>query len=86
LDEQTRELIAIGASVSGHCQPCLAYHISKARELGVGEGDIGTAIEIGFMVEKGASTAMRNYVGALLNKNQSQKAACCSTGNSECRS
>jgi len=33
MDEKTKELIAIGASVGAHCQPCLAWH-EKARELG----------------------------------------------------
>jgi AhpD family alkylhydroperoxidase len=35
MDERTRELIAIGASVGAHCQPCLTYHVEKARELGM---------------------------------------------------
>ena len=29
LDERTKELIAIGASVCAHCQPCLTYHVNK---------------------------------------------------------
>ena len=33
MDEKTKELIAIGASVSAHCQPCLTYHVAKAKEL-----------------------------------------------------
>jgi AhpD family alkylhydroperoxidase len=37
MDEKVKELIAIGASVSAHCQPCLTYHVGKARELGVSE-------------------------------------------------
>ena len=27
MDERTKELIAIGASVGAHCQPCLTYHV-----------------------------------------------------------
>ena len=84
MDERTKELIAIGASVSGHCQPCLAYHLGKARELGVGEEDIQAAIEVGYMVGKGASTAMRRYVAVVFNQAQSQGAPCCSGSNSEC--
>jgi len=72
LEERTKELIAIGASVSAHCQPCLEYHVSKARELGINEKCIKTAIEIGFMVEKGAGSAMRNFVNEILKDNNTQ--------------
>jgi len=84
MDGRTKELIAIGASVSGHCQPCLAYHLGKARELGVGEEDIRASIEVGHMVEKGASAAMRRYVALVFNQAQSQSVPCCSGSNSEC--
>jgi AhpD family alkylhydroperoxidase len=67
-DERTKELIAIGASISAHCQPCLEYHMAKARELGINEKCIRTAIEIGFMVENGASNAMHNFVDELMSR------------------
>ena len=61
MDEKTKELIAIGASVSGHCQPCLSYHVNKAKELGIDEAEIREAIAVGQMVEKGALSAMRKF-------------------------
>ena len=61
MDERTKELIAIGASVGVHCQPCLTWHVDKARELGVDDEDIRTAIETGHMVEKGSRSAMRTF-------------------------
>ena len=72
MDAQTKELIAIGASVSSHCQPCLLYHLGKARELGASEDDIQAAIEVGYMVEKGASAAMKKYIGSVLNQGPSR--------------
>jgi AhpD family alkylhydroperoxidase len=84
MDARTTELVAIGASVSAHCQPCLAYHMRKCRELGVGEEDIRAAIDVGHMMEKGASTAMREYVGLVFSQAQSQRGACCSDSKSEC--
>jgi AhpD family alkylhydroperoxidase len=84
MDERTKELIAIGASVSAHCQPCLFFHLNKAWELGIGEDEIREAIEVGYMVERGASTAMRKYAGQLLTPAQSQGDACCSGSTSEC--
>lgn len=62
MDERTKELIAIGASVSAHCQPCVTYHVETARELGLGEEDIRAAVAVGQQVEKGAGAAMREFV------------------------
>ena len=84
MDERTKELIAIGVSIGAHCQPCMALHLGKARELGIDEEDIREAIEIGYMVERSASTAMRKYVGLVFDRAQSQGGACCSGSNSEC--
>lgn len=61
MNASMKELIAIGASVSAHCQPCLEYHIGKATELGIDKEEIRQAIEIGHMVEKGAMSAMKKF-------------------------
>lgn len=82
MDERTKELVAIGALVSGHCQPCLAFHLSKTRELGAEEKDVREAIEVAYMVEKGASVAMKKYAGQVLN--QAQEVISCSSGSSTC--
>lgn len=58
LDTNFRELIAIGASVSANCHPCVKYHVGKARELKVDEAEIQQAIEVGKMVRKGAADQM----------------------------
>lgn len=67
MDERTKELIAIGASVGAHCQPCLTYHVEKARELGINDEEIRSAIETGHMVEKGAMSAMRKFSANILD-------------------
>ena len=84
MDERTKELIAIGVSIGTHCQPCLAYHLGKARELGVREEDIQAAIDVSYMVEKGASTAMKKYVNEILKQDKTQSTPCCSDSNSKC--
>ncbi len=61
MDNKTSELIAIGASVTAHCQPCLTYHIGKARELGIDEQEIREAVAVGQKVEKGSMSAMRDF-------------------------
>ncbi len=67
MDEKTKELIAIGASVGAHCQDCLKYHVAKAKDLGVQESDIADAIEVGHMVEKGAASIMRKFSKSLMS-------------------
>lgn len=88
MDERTKELIAIGASVGAHCQPCLTYHVEKARDMGISEEEIRAAIDTGHMVEKGAMSAMRKFSAEVLappptasygctTENSSPTKACC---------
>ena len=84
MNEQTVELISIGASVAAHCQPCLSYHLDKARKLGVAELDIQKAIETGYMVEQGASAAMRKFVNQTFAPDESQDGPCCPGSSSKC--
>jgi AhpD family alkylhydroperoxidase len=46
LDEKTKELIAMGASFTAHCHPCLEYHSKKALEFGSDAEEIAEAIEV----------------------------------------
>lgn len=66
LDDKTKELIAIGASISAHCQPCLTYHVAKAKELGIEPGLIKDAIDTGYRVQQGAAVAMREFTHRVL--------------------
>jgi len=84
MDDKTKELIAIGASVGAHCQPCLVYHLGRARELGISEEMIRDAIEIGFMVEKGAGNAMRKQTAEIAKQPQTRNEPCCPGGDSTC--
>ncbi|MBI4307007.1 MAG: sigma-70 family RNA polymerase sigma factor [Chloroflexi bacterium] len=61
LDERTAYLIAVGASVTANCQPCLERNVGKARELGAEEQEIAEAIGIGKLVRKGAAEKMDNF-------------------------
>ncbi len=64
MDVKTKELIAIGASVTANCQPCLKYHVGKAREFGADEQDIAEAIHLGQLVRKGAAGKMDRFISA----------------------
>ena len=64
-DVRMEELIAIGASITANCKPCLKYHVSKAKENGAREQEIARAIEVGMMVRKGATTQMDELISAV---------------------
>ena len=66
LDDKIKELIAIGASISANCHPCIKYHSAKARELKIDEAEIRQAIEVGKMVRKGAAAQMDKLLEELL--------------------
>lgn len=51
LDEKFKELIAVGASITAHCQSCLEYHSMKALEFGSDTEEIAEAVEVGKRVQ-----------------------------------
>lgn len=84
LDEKTMRLIAVGASITANCQPCLQINVTKARERGIGEGEIAEAIKIGKMVRQGAASKMDNFAISLKTIVPSSEAA--RVGECECGS
>ena len=66
MDEQTKELVAIGASVAANCYPCMKYHLAKCDELGVTRAEVRAAAEVGKMVNRGAASNTRKFVDELL--------------------
>ena len=80
MDEKTKELIAVGTSVGAHCQPCLTYHVAKAKEMGIAEDEIREAIAVGHMVEKGAMAAMKQFSAGIFAANPAPAAECCAGG------
>ncbi len=65
IDDRIKELIAVGASVTANCQPCLEYHSGKAKEFGAEAGEITAAIEVGKQVRKGAASKMDAFAAGL---------------------
>ena len=68
MDNRTQELIAIGASIAANCQPCLEYHLDKARENGAEEEEINEAIAVGRIVRKGAAGKMDRFISTVLQE------------------
>ena len=65
MDIRVKELIAIGASITANCQPCLEYHVAKAREDGAEEEEIKEAIAVGKIVRKGAAGKTDQYASKM---------------------
>ena len=66
MDEQIKELIAVGASVTANCQPCLKYHVGEAQKQGASQPDINEAIEVGQMVKKGAMRKFNEFIPTVI--------------------
>jgi len=62
MDVKVKELIAIGASVTANCKPCIEYHVAKAKENGATDEEVIEAIEIGKMVRKGSASQMDKFI------------------------
>lgn len=61
LDEKTRELIAVGASFTAHCEPCLTSHVKKAAAAGACEAAIREALEVAREARTGAAVVMDRF-------------------------
>ncbi|MHB8896900.1 MAG: carboxymuconolactone decarboxylase family protein [Candidatus Geothermincolia bacterium] len=65
IDTRTIELIAIGASITAGCQPCLRYHVGKAKDTGATDGEIADAIAVGQKVRGGGAKEMDKFAEQL---------------------
>jgi AhpD family alkylhydroperoxidase len=54
LSAQVKELIALGISVTVRCEPCMDYHIAKARQKGASDAELLEAMTVGFEMGAGA--------------------------------
>ena len=65
LDDRTLRLIAVGASITANCQPCLQTNIKKALENGADAQEIIEAVEVGKAVRRGAASKMDQFAVSL---------------------
>ena len=68
MDEQTKELVAMGAAAAANCHPCMDYHLAKCDELGVDREEVVAAVKVGLMVNRGAEKAIRKKTRELLGE------------------
>lgn len=66
ITEQVRELIALGAAIGASCEPCLKYHATKAREIGVTDAQMREAIAVGRMVKEASAKNIHGLAEKLI--------------------
>jgi AhpD family alkylhydroperoxidase len=64
LSDKIVELIAVGASITANCQPCLQKHGDQALRCGATPAEVAAAIEVGNRVRKGSTAKMASYSSA----------------------
>jgi AhpD family alkylhydroperoxidase len=81
LNEKTKELVAVGASVIANCQPCLHVHVEKALGAGASPAEVAAAIEVGNRVRKGAAAKMEAFSSRVLDAGPPPSAEVVLSGN-----
>lgn len=80
MDVKTKEMIAIGASVTANCIPCIRYHFNKGREVGLSDGEIKVAIQVGKSVRTGAAQKWDEEVSSLFSSSPERQKVSCGCG------
>ncbi len=80
---QVAELVAIGAAIASHCEPCFKYHYDQARKLGVSDLDMRYAVDLAQKVKDTPARAMLNlaerYLGPATQETKAAASSCCVT-------
>ncbi len=80
MNDKLKELVAVGASITANCQPCLQYHTDRALEAGADPQEVAEAIEVGKTVRRGAAGKMNEFITgftATLSAAADPKSPCC---------
>jgi AhpD family alkylhydroperoxidase len=76
MEDKIKLLIAVGASVTANCQPCLKTAITQTQLAGVDKKEIVEAIAIGRVVRKGAFAKMDKFASSLIGKDLGSSDEC----------
>ncbi len=69
MNAKTKELVGIAAAIAGHYQRCFAYHYNEAKELGVGDKDIGETIALARSIRQAGDDFMDKFAERKTSKN-----------------
>jgi AhpD family alkylhydroperoxidase len=62
MDEKTREIIGVAASIAGHCHPCFKYHFKQAKILNISIRDLEETIEFAKSISEAGNKGMHEWV------------------------
>ena len=82
LDPRTASLIAVGASVSANCQPCLEINAGRALKYGAARHEIAEAIEVGRRVRAGAASKLDEFATGSIGSGSGPSFPACGCGSS----
>jgi AhpD family alkylhydroperoxidase len=68
LDTKSKELIALGISVSGHCDECIAYHTRASIAAGATKEEVVEALGVAVLMGGGPSFAYSTHALAAMEQ------------------
>ena len=68
MDEQLRELVAMGAAAAANCHPCMDFHLAQCDKLAIDRDEVAEAVKVGLMVRRGAEKSIRNKARELFGE------------------
>ncbi|MBI2528666.1 MAG: carboxymuconolactone decarboxylase family protein [Candidatus Rokubacteria bacterium] len=74
LSEVHQELVAVGAAIAANCEPCLAYHVQKAREAGITNDQLQAAVAVAQQVKETPARLMIARANRLLGQGEDRPA------------
>jgi AhpD family alkylhydroperoxidase len=83
MEDKTKLLIAVGASVTANCQACLKTAVSQAQAIEIEKKELLEAIAIGRLVRKGAMGKMDKFASSLTGKDVSSSEDDCPFGSTK---
>ncbi len=66
MDEKTRLLISLGASVAANCVPCFEHFLGRTQAVGLTSEEILDAVEIADQVKNGARITIRSTIRSMI--------------------
>ena len=83
MENKTKLLIAVGASITANCQACLKTAVTQAQLARADKKEILEAIAIGRVVRKGAFGKMDQFASTLTGKDFESSSDECPFGSTE---
>ncbi|MEW6262463.1 MAG: carboxymuconolactone decarboxylase family protein [Thermodesulfobacteriota bacterium] len=74
MEEKSRLLVCLSASVASNCIPCFQHYHARALESGLCPEDIRETIELADQVKRGASIALASLVSQVIKGAGKEKA------------